>query len=974
MKRLIIALALWPSVCFGQNLSQDEKEYNYPPFRNCGLVTRWASNAIPPECLQTANNVYFDEDLSVYRRRGYGEYNATPCTDEKAIKGMWNYNAVDGQRYIVLFSSQSFFWTKNQGDCNPIVGLDNLNASAEYECVQTLGQLWCVNGIDVPFSTTVSTFTLQPNIPMGTKIGTFRNRVMVADISGEPSRIRLSGEGDGTDWTLKIPGVSTSPSSISISGLENGKKVIALMGQYQNAYHIGLEDELWALSGNDRRDFVLRQISSQIGVKDSRSVREKDNCLVWLSNRGIERRCGTTTERASDPVRTIIDGVIRSAGNTRSKTYDTQAEWETGLYQTQLPNQGPTSTTIYPGSVVPSTWGHVNTEASDWNNGTLINIDSTTIDGSILIGKSTTTSRLFADFSYGVLTSTWTQTSISPFGGCSIVSNSAKCTYSIGIFANIDNGEFYGVYDTTISWTTPGVSFSASNAVIRDFTITSNSYGPIYSLKNGYSYSFSSVGTSAGISKFKNGSSLGQTSCSNTGLSYSSPIYARLVINKSGIISYFINNTLVCSMTDTEYSSAPYFGVGIGYGGGVDTISFDNIKFPEYSNSSNWVSPVFDTYLSTPIGGPYYFDEYVPVGSTVTYQVRESSTTTLPTWSDWVNVSTTTSGEFRVPLIKRYWQEKISLETSYSTQTPVVNMTYLEATTTGYYIGDCINSSGITSWGNFRPNSILTGGSNISYAINGGSSCNQVTRSTATWITQNANAPISTSTSNYLGVRVFETPVTTTDTLRLDGLTVEWNEGSERPPVASAVYRDRYYMFYTTNTAAGSVNDKAVVLDMNNIWSTIDDVYAYSAVIYDNQLYTGDSRDTGHMHLQDIGIDDDGSSFSFHIKTSDYDFGNPVEKKKLKRVYLMLKSEEVTGQNIDINVKYSINGSTTQYTLNSVDLNEAVETGYFVAKFPAINEQASTFNWINFDISYDGTQGPINLYGIKAIYSPIRME
>ena len=141
--------------------------------------------------------------------------------------------------------------------------------------------------------------------------------------------------------------------------------------------------------------------------------------------------------------------------------------------------------------------------------------------------------------------------------------------------------------------------------------------------------------------------------------------------------------------------------------------------------------------------------------------------------------------------------------------------------------------------------------------------------------------------------------------------------------------------------------------------------------MYEGNLLTGDSGDTCTLRYQDIGNSDYSGDYSMSFKTVDFDFGNSIEKKVLKRVYVTLKSEERTGQNIDLSLNYYIDGSTTAYSLSSADLGEAVEPGLFVAKFPVPIDQAATFRWLSLGMSYTGNQGPIKIYGIKAIYRPL---
>lgn len=1010
MKCFLLTLLLLPSIGFSQGLSPDEKEYNYPPFKNCGLVTRWASDQIPPECLTEAKNVYFDEDLSVTRRKGTVKYNSSaPCADAKAIKGLWNFNSTDGQKYIVIFSSQTFFYTKNQNDCNAIAGLNNLNSVATPNCVQALGALYCTNGVNIPWywnGTSTGTWgydTLSSSYLFGTEIGTFRNRVILGNVSGQPSRILLSGEGDASDWTIKIPGVSTTPASIDISGANDGKAIVALMGQYQNAFYIGRDDDLYSLSGGDRRNFDLRQVSSQIGVVDSHSVREKDNCLVWLSHRGVEKLCGTTIQRVSDPIRDTVDGIINSAPVARLKNYTTETDFEAGLY-----SESGLSTTIYPGSVVPSTWGHIDSVTSDYSADSLVGV--TTAAGNGFELTFTTSSVLYDNFANLNL---WSQ----------VGDGFWTAEYPV------NKAVFFPTWGNEYNWTSGWLKTSTTTTNIWQWRITSAIYdlyntgiaqvaskSRYYFLSdnldtsnfNGYAFYMECLGGAAscetGLLKTVAGTetklttkSIPYTYADGT-LAYTTATCVNLDI--SVVNGVLMSSTGSTSSNDWCYHTtsgidvsgfaaqnyqflygsamryAPSYGAVLS---GIGTPSFSSL----YISSGGYIgggaftgihtSTYIDTTFLTPVGGPFSFSNTVPVGSTITYSVRQSTANDGGGWGSWTAVSTTTSGAYRVPFTKRYWQYKEDFSTQYATQTPKGQGVALEATTTGYYIGDCINSTGLSSWGNFKPVSSLTGGSSINYWVSTGTTCNQVTRSTVNWISQTANAPVSASTVTYLGFKFEEIPVTTTDTTRLNALTVDWFEGDSRPSLASGMYREKYFLFYTTNTGSSAYNDHAVVLDMNDKWSFLDDIYVNASVIYSTNFYTGDSRSGGFINQQDVGMNDNGDAYEFKIKTNDYDFGNPVELKKLKRLYVTTHSE-TPGQNIQLSVNYYIDGGTTPYSLGSAALSEALEGGYYAAKFPAINTQPSTFRWLSISIAYSGSQWPMGVDSIKVIYSPLRWD
>jgi hypothetical protein len=972
----LLPIFLFAINVFSQTPTKDEKVFQYPDFGKCGLVTRYASNKINLECLTDIKNIVFDEDASILRRNGYSKYNSSPCGDGKKIRGMWTFNATDNQKYMVFLASQTLYYSKGDGQCTAIIS--GLNATNDMQCVQSLGKLWCVNGVDNNFywdGTSTGTFTLPSNAKP-TLIDTFANRLIVGNISGELSRIRLSGEGNGTDWTLEIPGYSTSPASIDISGTNDGKRITCLMGTYQGAYLIGREDDLYALYGYDRRNFSLVKLSNEIGCIDQNSVKEKNNALYWLSKRGIERMSGTSIERVSDPIRPNVDEIIKSAGNKRTKTYDTQSEWEAGLTNGEW-----TSTTIDPGNVVPSTWSKTDTTAVDFGYGTLVNVSTTIIDGSLILSYNMNLLDNFDDGNY-TNNPTWNILNGGSYNPWS-VSN-----YAVNFQLN-QTGVYGGYLYTSTSTLTMGKwSFKLTHYRHADNVMT---YSRLYFISKGNDVSFQEGVNYLNQYANTDGYLLDIQSKQyelNTYIISLKKVASRtpttlltfqttkdnmdsnlwyIERDRNGKFTITLG-TITQSVTDTTYNESNYillYCVVSGYP--QDYITFDSIYTPMYYFSGTFTSQVFNTGIPTPVGGPFDVTYSTPAETQIDYFVRYASSP-YGTWSDW----TATSDTLRIVAPKQYWQYKANFYTNYSTVTPQIDDVTLNATSTGYYIPDCIETTGVTSWGNYRPTYNLNGNATLKYYVTSGNSCNQVTRSTASWTEQSPNIKIAVDTAPYLGTKIEFTPTSTTETIKLDALTLEWNEGEQRPPVASSVYRDRYWLFYTTNTATEAHNDSVLVLDSNDKWTLFDDINAYSAVIYNRELYTGDSQDTGYIYKQDVGLDDNGNSFDYKLITNDNDFGNPYSKKILKRVYLVLKSEEISGQNIDLSVKYYIDGSTTAYSMGTVGLSEAKEKGYFVAKFFPSVATATAFHWIKFEIANNqGKQGPIHLYNILAVYREI---
>ncbi len=304
-----------------------------------------------------------------------------------------------------------------------------------------------------------------------------------------------------------------------------------------------------------------------------------------------------------------------------------------------------------------------------------------------------------------------------------------------------------------------------------------------------------------------------------------------------------------------------------------------------------------------------------------------------------------------------------------STCNASVSLVTLNANTTAYYITPCVEVDTPTSWGNLSVDGAQNGGS-FTFATSTGATCAAAIQYSTTWNAQTANAPISVSTATkFIAERILFNVDVGTETPIIQDMTFNWNTGTTRPPVSSAQYLDRYYMFYTTSTVSGNHNDHALVYDFNGHWTRLDDTNAYSAVLYLNHLYLGDSNATGNVYEMDQGYNDNGAQYTTSFQTADLDMGNPAQMKIFERVYISLNFAPSATSNISLACNYVIDGSTTVYSLGTANLNENPESsGYFTAKFPFPVGNTAQGHWINLSCSYTGSDGPIEIYNIRMVY------
>lgn len=912
---LLSAFLVLAGSASAQSPSETEAVISLTSFKDCGFISRFSPNKIDPQCFQNLQNAILDQDLSILRRNGYATYNATPCTGMQSVRALFPFYATDGSQYLVIQSSGSMFSSKGDGLCTPIPGLAGLSLTAQMSCTQGLGYLWCTDGVDPVFQTNVVTTATVASAPIGKYIGFFRNRIVISNVNANLTSVYLSGELNGTDWSLPTVTLSTSPAIIRINGVNDGLGVKCLMGEYQNGFYIGRDYDLWVLQGYDLRDFSLRRVSDQIGCMDQNSTQEVNNALYWLSHRGVEQLTGTQINWASYPIDPTIKTIITAAGNSQSQTFTSQSDWQAGNLTASGPG-APISATISPGNIVPSTW--TITDQSSATVGAIYSFTSAT-SGSVSLAQIITVNPGFENGTFGG----WTAT-----GGFSIR-------------PNIETANCPGNYSAGIT------TASMNSSLFANFRVYDGVSGAVL------------ISKSAGFGS--------QVPC-NFGTNIDVSTLTATTI-KIGVESPDGSQTLISNSFNRPQGFVSIIG-----GKSGNRFYFD-LNQPYYSSSGTYTSATFDTSFSTPVWGIFYssYTASVPFDTRINFQVQ-TATSSSGVFTSAVSVSTGSN----IVISSRRFIRYISTFSSNPSElhlngvTPLLGSVTLNAATTGYYITPCVTAIGNTGWGIFSVNAVTNGGSFTFYMSTSGVSCAQaINPATANWTVVTPNSIPAITVSSYTAVRALFSVDVATQVPLINDITVNWNAGASRPPVASSNYQDKYWLFYTTSSAVGASNDHAVIFDQNQHWQLYDDQRAASAAIYLNSLYIGDAQATGTVYLMDTGSSDAGGNFNFAFTTPDMDGGDPLSPKQFSRAYVALSAPSATTDGAQLNCNYSLNGSSTTYSLGTVDLSESTEqSGYFVAKLPFPSGQPTTGQWINLSCSNVGSVGPIRLYAIRLVYTP----
>lgn len=920
---ILLTLALFGGSAKAQSPEEGvESVISIDDFKDCGLVTRFTPSRLKPECFQNMRNIVIDNDWSILRRNGYAPYNATACTGGQPIRGLFSFFATDGSQYIIMHSSGSMFYSKGDGTCTPITGLNGgLSTTATMSCVQTLSYLWCTDGTDSVFRTNVTSTDVISSAPRGPYIGAFRNRVVISGVPGTLTDVYLSGELDGTDWSLPVVSYSTSPAILKINGVNDGLAVSCLMGEFQNSFLIGRQYDMWALSGYDLRDFSIHRVSEQVGCLDNKSSQEVNNVFYWLSRRGVEAYTGTQIQRASYNIDPTLAVIIAAAGNSQSQLFTTQADWQNGNLTASGPG-APVSSTISPGDIVPSSFSFTDTFSSGtFNNVALYNS---------VLEISTGSPFQNSGFEYANF-SNWT--------------NSNFSNQSVGASLNCNRS-----YAACSGDCNPAVS---TNGIVGH--VGTNMRGTVEVYASGGAIIFSSTTAS-----------LRAQDCLNT------PQIVNTSTNAATQI-YLKAYSTDYSSYSLQSSTFPNWSNGFSYGwttsctlggGNKCVILFDVAEstFGAAFSSGQFTSRIFNTGFSTPTV-TVIPSSFSVLGATISFTVRSSTSPNNDLWGGFFTAGTNPQ--------RQYVQYGATFTVSASTMVPGINSVFFVAESTAYYITPCVTAAGNTSWGNLTVNGVTNGGSFTFYMSTSGVSCAQaINPTTANWSPVTANSIISVAVASYTAVRVLFSMDVATEVPTINDITVSWNAGASRPPVASAAYKNEYWLFYTTSQAVGAANDHALVFDENQKWQLHDDINAASADIYLNSLYLGDSQASGKVFQFDTGNDDNGNSFTMSFQTPDLDGGDNISLKNFKRMYLVMGAPSPTTLSGSMSCSYSINGSTTAYSLGTVNLTESPEQGgYFVAKMPFQINSPTLGQWISLSCRNTGTVGPLRVYSVRIVYT-----
>lgn len=837
-------------------------------------------------------------------------------------------------RYLIAHASSTVYASDTSA---AFAKISTTTSGYNVDCVSAFGKLYCADGYSRPWSWDGTTWTAALTFPICTFLEFADERMYCANTDGNDSRVNASAYGDATNWTVPTTLNADDPNLFTFQRTD-GEGITCFKVTPWGKW-VGKKHSTHILKGQDNDTYYKRLVDPSIGCVDDRSVQMVDGWLMWLGLEGVYVWGGSGRPEL---ISTDIDPEIKAArqlsSNKANWVNSTQADWQAGALDISGPG-ALVSATIDPGSITPSSWTHTDTSADDFAMGTLLR--TTTMYGS---------NEIKIDFStVAVLYDTFTTVEKWGFGSGDDYWSAFQGAGRFNVGRNVlASGAFYSpvVSNNYGNWQINFVIGQAQSDITGGYTGNKEWYYFTSDTKyitttSGYALYvdlFDSWTRQIQLIKIVNGThSVLASSTAVMTPQHSFDDYSvyhatypfTVEVTSSGVFTVALSSVTVFTYTDSSFArKASNYNLYRAYGNGYLNSTFgypysdaglDVTYLPnKYESSGTYTSQIFDTLLSTPVGGPLSYSETVPVGSTIAYSVRGSTAGDNTAWTDWALASTTTPGAYRMSYVdgKRYWQYKSDLSTSYSTQTPSIEYVTLTARTTAEYYSEVkYIGTAISSWLTFDANEQPDGGS-VTYYTRSSDSIFDKRAAAPAWVAQGNHLEVTASTAPYYQWRgTFNVP-SGSNTVTINDVTTNWQEGSA-VPVASMVWDHRYHLC-VMNSSTTIKNDRCWIYQRNKKWTHFDGPNYSALSIFNNEPLAGSANTDGKiLKVMQSGVyNDDGVAIDAYWEGPDMTWDAPNHWKNLTGVWI--DAQYQSGGTLDVG--YAVNrGSVFTSTSTALD-------------------------------------------------------
>lgn len=352
MKRpwiFIAALLLSPAV------KADVLSINQFGGLNTDHLDIYLTNGQTPDSL----NVVTDEGLGLSIRKGWSTFST------ETAKQIWEF-PLGTTRYMIAASTTGVLKagipTKN------VSGVETLNLTITISTIPTNRDLATailggrfyfaddINGLKYWMGASVVLSSAAMKVD---KLASYKGRLAAAFSGIDARSIYLSEYLDGDNWTVPTDPVETDPAILTIPG-SIGNYVNGLFSPYQDKLIYFTPNSFGGLYGSRRSNFIFREFSSAVGLKNQFTIQDCDGLLRWLANdTEIYEFDGVNIAKISEDIDDLMSSVdfgfshrstitpvglwandrywisvcISSHVNNRVLVYDKNRQWQMWNYQ-----------------------------------------------------------------------------------------------------------------------------------------------------------------------------------------------------------------------------------------------------------------------------------------------------------------------------------------------------------------------------------------------------------------------------------------------------------------------------------------------------------------------------------------------------------------------------------------------------------------------------------------------------------------
>lgn len=908
----------------------------------CGLNTYNDSARIADCDAQDAENVLTDRGFLEKRT---GAVRQIEILSGAAAKDLRQYVATSGTRYAIAHASGNVY-SSDLGSTPTAIG--TVTATGNVDAVTAFTNLYVTDGSANLIQWNGTSSTTISAAPICTLIEFAHERLWCANIPAESSsRVRISSFGSSGYWTIpaNVSEIPDGPNSFDFQK-DDGEGIVC-MTKTPWGVVFGKRHSMHAVKGFDNETWKKIVIDPSIGCVDDRTMQMLEGELVWLSLDGVYKWRG-----AGPPVwiSRDIESITKSIRQLNSVAgewiVDSEGDWERGTVLANGPT-GSWDTNSIPGTIFPASFTFRATSGEDFLLGSLglasaaVDIDTITVSGgAITIAKSTTSSYNFDPFTDANITSspTWTtsdscMTTASKDGSQRLVCDCSSCA---GGTMTTPSTATYGrwAFDYLIPTGESSCGTGSNDLQIARYEFLSG--GPIiYSMRiyctataNQVTYRFYRDETQVGASKTLN-------ITPGTATTFSA------VRTSTGAFSIYFGTATELSATYDDSPAPTQVKIfAYRYNATAESNSFDNISIPEFKTAVVAYSPVFDTAISTPLGGPITVSSTITGGiGTLSFQIR-SATSASGEWLAWANMTNEVSKSTQA---RRYQQLLSSFTTTSSTIAPSIREWVTHVVATGTYRAEVKNiGTRITQWRAWDWSDTSSPNNILQFFVRAASYSFVGSENLVTWSSMANHTTISIATNSNVQFYVDSGSMTSSSqTAPMTRSAAHWQEGSEKP-AASAVFDHRYYLCVTLSSTS-LINDTCLVYQKNGKWTKLTGPKYASLLLFGSDLLAG-GADSGYLwKLAQEGVyNDDGAAISAFWTGKDFMFGPngrdwATGEKSLSEFWV---DADVSSRTI-VNVGYAVNKSTTYAngTLNlgawgdMVNKQVFFDSGYGLGKY-----------------------------------------